>query len=212
MKTEMAQQPQHLKEKWPGQFRVFSWVEYVAAVPQVVTIITTWKQNRLPNACLEAWSMFSGDTGGYYVVFSIMNSTHTYANLLRTGEFVFNFPDADLYGKCEDTIQNNADDVDEISASGLSVEQAQVVDSPRIRECFLNLECKLRWHRPLHDGSVWHVFAGEVVHVAIDDNHLESNGRYGAKGFVCNIHAPLNPKTGEQAEGGLGQIMPMRRK
>jgi len=211
MKYELNAKPDCFKETWPGQYEVFSWMEFVTAVPQAISLITTWKERRIPNACLQAWTTYAGDGGGYYVIFSIMNNNHTYKNILRDKEFAVNFPSSGEFWKCSTTVQNNADETDEITSAGLTIEQSKVVDAPRIKECFLNLECRLGWERPLHDGSLWHVFAGEVVHVAADSEYMKanSNGRYGDKGYIFNIHSPIDPTTGEQEVGRVGKIEPI---
>jgi flavin reductase (DIM6/NTAB) family NADH-FMN oxidoreductase RutF len=201
MKHELSSKPASFKETWPGQFEIFSWMEFVTAIPQVIHAITTWKEGRIPNVCLQAWTTYCGDSGGYYVIFSILNNNHTYKNILRDKEFVLNFPDKDELSKCTATIANNADETDEITAAGLTMEPSIVVDVPRIKECFLNLECRLGWHRPLHDGSVWHVFGGEVVHVAVDGDRAkaDAHSRYGKSGYIYNIHNPSDPVTGKQS-------------
>ena len=211
MKLEIGQIPDSLQETWPGQFKIFSWIEFVAAISQAISVITTYKENGLTNACPQAWTTYTGDGAGYYVIFSLMNTTHTYQNILREKEFVVNFPSRDEFRKCLDTITNNADDTDEITAAGLTVEPAKAVKAPRIKECFLNLECNLGWHQPLHENSLWHVFAGEVVHVAIDSEYSKasSNQRYGDKGYIYNIHSPTDPATGEEEPSKVGKIEPM---
>ena len=213
VKHELDTQPVCCKETWPRQFQIFSWIEFVAAIPQAISVITTWKENRIPNACLQAWTMYTGDAGGYYVVFSIMNTTHTYKNILRSNDFVVNFPETEEFPKCSRTIKNNSEEIDEIATSGLTIEPSQAVDAPRIKECFLNLECRLAWQRPLHDTSVWHLFAGEVVHVAIESNHAQSKTyrRYGSSGFIYHIHSPIDPRTGEQDDSMVGKIEPVQK-
>jgi flavin reductase (DIM6/NTAB) family NADH-FMN oxidoreductase RutF len=209
VKLEIDRIPESFKETWPGQFKIFSWMEFVTAIPQAISVITTYKDNGLTNACPQAWTTYTGDEGGYYVIFSLMNTTHTYQNILREKEFAVNFPGSDEFRKCTDTITDNKDDTDEITTAGLTIEKAKAVNAPRIKECFLNLECKLGWHRPLHENSVWHVFAGEVVHVAVDPEHIKDGGRYGDKGYLYNIHSPIDPIIGEEGPSRVGKIEPM---
>ena len=209
MKLEIGRNTESFKETWPGQFKIFSWMEFVTAIPQAISVITTNKENGLTNACPQAWTTYTGDEGGYYVIFSLMNTTHTYQNILREQEFVVNFPGQGDFRKCIDTITDNQDETDEITTAGLTVEPAKAVRAPRIKECFLNLECRLGWHRPLHENSVWHVFAGEVAHVAVDSEHIKAGGRYGDRGYIYNIHSPTDPATGEQGASRVGKIEPM---
>ena len=127
---------------------------------------------------------------------------------MRDKDFVLNFPDIDLSPKCCETYQYYSD---EITTSGLTIEPSQVVNAPRIKECFLNLECRLEWHKALHDGSQWYLFAGEVVHVAIENSHSQSGTykRYGSSGFIYNIHSPIDPETGMQGDGMIGIVEPV---
>ena len=211
MKYELNIKPTCFKERWSGQFKLISWIERVIAIPQAMSVITTWKEGRTPNACLQAWTTYTGDADGYYVILSILKNNHTYKDILRDKDFIVNFPDIDVFPKCYKTIENNSDETDEITEVGLTIEPSKVVDAPRIKECFINLECRLGWHRPLHDGSVWHVFAGEVVHIAIDSNRVQSgaNRRYGSGGFIFNIPNPTDPRTGEQDGSIVGRIEPV---
>ena len=113
MKHELSSQPVSFTETWPRQYGIFSWIEFVLSVPQAMMVITTWKEGRIPNACLEAWATYTGDSGGYYVIFSIMNTNHTCQNILRDSEFVVNFPSKDVFPRCYKMIENNSTETDE---------------------------------------------------------------------------------------------------
>lgn len=186
--------------------------KFVSSVPQSISVITTWKEGRIPNACLQGWNMYAGDGGGFYVIMSMLGNNHTCQNILRDKEFAVNFPDQSIFEKCTKTIQQNSDDTDEITASGLTVELCQKIDAPRIKECFLNMECRLDWERPLHEGSLWHLFAGEVVHIAINKDHTRQGeyNRTGLGGFIYNVHSPVDPETGFQDKAKLGIIDAIR--
>jgi flavin reductase (DIM6/NTAB) family NADH-FMN oxidoreductase RutF len=212
MKHELSSRPDSMKWSWEGQFEIFSWVEVVCSVPQAISIVTTWKEGHIPNACPQSWTMYAGDSGGYYVIMSMLNNNHTCKNILSDKDFVVNFPGTDLAAECMKAVEHFPDETDEITACGLTVEPAAVVDAPRIKECFLNMECRLGWERPLHEGSLWHVFAGEVLHVAIDAD-VAKGGEYnrsGPAGFMYNIHSPTDPATGHEDPPMYGIIRPVR--
>jgi flavin reductase (DIM6/NTAB) family NADH-FMN oxidoreductase RutF len=211
MKLEISEKPSSFQEKWPRQFQIISWAEIVMAIPQAIGVITTFKENGMPNACPWSWLMYSGNGDNYYAIVSLNSRIHTYKNILRDKDFVVNYPTATDFRKCMDTIKNNADDVDEIRLSGLTVEKAQKVNAPRIKECFMNIECRLKWHRRLHPGSAQYLFTGEVVNIAVDDEKVKANtnGRYGDTGFIYNIHSPSDPATGQQENDRVGKIEPM---
>lgn len=212
MKYELDTQPTCFNEEWPGQLKIFSWMEYVTAVPQVMSVITTWKEGRIPNACLQAWSIYTGDNGGFHVIFSIMNHYHTTANILRTKEFIVNFPTIDISPQCYKTVTNNAKETDEITTAGLTIEKAKIVDAPRIKECFLHLECKYEWHRPLHEGSLLSLFSGKVVHVGIDKMFAQigTKKRYGANGFTIYLSPSKDIETGQQESLWVGKAEPIQ--
>jgi len=59
-----------------------------------------------------------------------------YQSLKETKVCVLNFPSNDIYERCIKTIGNNGFDTDEITVSGLTAENAFMVNAPRIKECF----------------------------------------------------------------------------
>jgi flavin reductase (DIM6/NTAB) family NADH-FMN oxidoreductase RutF len=209
MKHEISiERPLHLKAAWSGKYKVFSWLEYAVNVPYPVFIITTLKENGRANACLHSWGCLGGDEKGYYSILTMLRSYHTYANIVRSGDWCINFPSADKQEQSMKTIECNGPENDEILDSGFTVEASRVVGAPRIAECLINLECKLEWERPLLEGCGWHVFAGRIVHVAMDDVALELDPekRMQALRTMYNLRSTLNPLTGEAGPSGLPVI------
>ncbi|UCC63176.1 MAG: flavin reductase [Anaerolineae bacterium] len=209
MKHEISvEKPSYLKEAWPGKYRLFSWLEYAMNIPYPIFIVTTLKENGRSNACLHSWGCFGGGGGGYYSIFTMLKSYHTYANILRSGEWCINFPLADQRDQCMKTIENNGPENDEILDSGFTIEPSQVIQAPRISECPINLECRLAWERPLFDGSEWHVFAGRAVHLAMDDAtfELDPQQRMQTLRTMYNLRSTLNPLTGETGPSSLPVI------
>ena len=127
--------PAGLAEAWPGQFGLFSWLNFAASIPGVVFLITTRKESGVPNACLHAWSMLAGDTDHYTSVLAVPDYAHTRANILREGEWCLNFPRFGQYAQSFRTIGSHGPDEDEIAAAGFTSEQAHTVRAPRIAEC-----------------------------------------------------------------------------
>jgi flavin reductase (DIM6/NTAB) family NADH-FMN oxidoreductase RutF len=74
------------------------------------------------------------------------------------------------------------------------------VQAPRIAECAINLECRLEWHHPLYENSHWHLFAGRVVHLSIDEDAMaiDPAERMRTLGLMYNVRGTVNPLTGEQ--------------
>ncbi len=178
----------------------FSWMEFVTAIPAPLFVVTSYKSNGKPNACMQSWACFNGDTDGthkFYALLSNVKKTgHLYQTVKETGAAVLNFPSADIYEKCMATIDNNCFDDDEITLSGLTAEPATVVQAPRIKECFMNLECRYVWEKEITEGASHAVMCLEVVNVCVEETHLNENsiGRYGDTGFLYNIHHPVDPE------------------
>ena len=193
-------QPEFLVEDWPGKYEIFSWLEYVVTVPNPIFIITTRKANGAANANLQAWGMLIGEKGNYSSVFALLDNTHTYTNILREGEWCVGFPSFEHYRQCFETIHCNAPDNDEITQAGFTVEAAKLVQAPRIAECPVMLECRLEWHHALYEHSPWHLFAGRVVHLAMDEAMMVTDPveRVRAMGLMYNVRGTVHPLTGGQ--------------
>lgn len=201
--------PELFQEDWPGQFTLFSWLAYVTAIPHVIFMVTTRKENGLPNACLQGWSCFSGEGEHYYVVMAeVMTHTHTYQNIQRTGQFCINFLSTNFADHCKQSIFVNDDASDEIIASGLTPENAQTIDVPRIKESFLKLECQYEWEKELHPNSCCRLICGKVRHLAASESFVRSTAaeRFGDNSFMVHLMAMKDPYTGERLRGGVGHI------
>ena len=176
----------------------FSWMDFVTAIPSPLFVVTSYKSNGKPNACLQSWACFNGEPDKFFAIMSCVNkSGHLYSTIKETGVAVLNFPSADIYDLCAKTITNNGFDDDEITRSGLTVEPATVVNAPRIKECFLSLESRYAWEREITEGSPHVVMCLEVVNICMDEAYLDeaAHGRYGESGYLYNIHHPVNPET-----------------
>jgi len=201
MKHEIAiAQPDYLVEDWPGKYEIFSWLEYVFSVPNPIFIITTRKANGAPNANLHSWGLLIGEKGNYSSLLALLDNTHTFTNIIREGEWCVGFPSFEYHPQCFETIHVNAPDNDEITAAGFTIEAAKVIQAPRIAECSASVECRLEWHHALYAGSPWHLFAGRVVHLAMEEAVMvpEPVERLRRMGLMYNVRSTVNPLTGEQ--------------
>lgn len=214
MKREFSTaQPDYLVEDWPGKYDVFSWLEYIVTVPNPIFLITSYKENGQPNANLHSWGFPVGDRDHYSFLLALLDNTHTLANILRTGEFCVNYPSLQDLPACSATIAKNNLDNDEITDAGFTLEPAQVVQAPRIAECFFNLECRLEWRRPIHPDSRWHTLLGRVVHVGVDERVMVAEPEERARRMELmynmrgNVHALTGEYYGPNTLGLLNQIV-----
>ena len=97
-------QPECLVEDWPGKYEVFSWLEYAITIPNPIFVVTTQKANGAPNANLHSWGLLIGERGNYSSLLALLDHTHTYANILREGEWCINVPSFEHYPQYFETI------------------------------------------------------------------------------------------------------------
>ncbi len=209
MKKEFSTKPEKITETWPGELTMFSWQDYVTAIPSTVFLVTGYKSNGKENACLQMWTSFVGDNGEFICILgSVSKHGHLYQSLKETNCCVLNFPSKDIYDKCLKTIEHNDFENDEITMAGLTAEKAVSVNAPRIAECFLNIECEFLWECEHFEGSANMTIALKVKHLCMDSDHYDDKklGRYGKDGYIYYIQAVRNPETGEMTSDCIGTI------
>ena len=214
MKVEIgSRRPEAFKEYWPGQYELFSHFEYACGIPHVLFVITTVKENGKPNACFHSWSAFAGDEGGFFAVMpGLGQNTHTYQNIMRTGEFCVNFLGPQFCDACMKTIRDNSDEADELAVGGFTAEESVNISAPRIAESFLSLECTLESMIDLSGKGITSLVVGRVVSIAADENYARGlDEKYGPSGFMFNIHAPKNLTTGEGDTTAVASLNVLRR-
>ena len=75
----------------------FHWMEFVTSVPSPLYIITSYKSNGKPNACMQSWTTFTGGKNGFFAIVSAVSKYgHLYQTLHGTEEAVINFMSANL--------------------------------------------------------------------------------------------------------------------
>lgn len=165
--------PLDVQEGWKGQFKVFSWYNFVLNIPTAVFIVTTRKENGLPNAQLNAWGMLVGSGTEPKFLLQVMNKSDTLRLIQAYQEFVVNFPRIDLAPRFSRTTTHYPEHVDEITASGLTAEHSMIVSVPRVAECYAHYECVLDWLRPVETKTPMNtLIQGSIVNMTVDDEYL----------------------------------------
>ena len=213
MKIEIGdKKPDNFIDRWPGEFRIFSHFEMALGIPHSLFLITTVKENGKSNACFQSWSSFTGDSGGYFAITPLVQTTHTYHNILRTKEFCINFINARYFDACYKTIINNSDDTDEIAAGGFTAEQARCISVPRIQEAFLSIECTFYSNIDLSGKGITSLIIGKVLSAAIDDDYLNgSEKKYGKDGFMYYLYDLQDFTFGDQGERKVASLNILRK-
>lgn len=148
-----------------------------------------------PNACMQSWATFTSANNGkgfYAILASVNKKGHLYQSLKEQREAAINFMSADYYDACMATIKNNQFDLDEISASGLTVNEAEWVNAPIVQECFMNLECRYVWEKEIIPEDEHVIICLEIIGAHIEEAYLAD--KTGENGLLYNIHYPLNPE------------------
>lgn len=107
------------------------------------------------------------------VYVSIRPSRHSYSIIKELKEFVINIPDEKLVFAVDFCGTKSGKEIDKFKEAKLNKEKAQIVKAPLIKECPINIECKLKEIKNLgsHD-----MFIGEIVAVKSDDEYIKENG------------------------------------
>ncbi|MCL1952088.1 MAG: flavin reductase [Oscillospiraceae bacterium] len=210
MKKEFSTRPEAFSKEFLKCSGNFSWMDFVTAMPSLVFLVTGWKKNGKENASLQSWSTFVGSGPDDFVCImgKVNPHGHMYQSLKKTGACVLNFPSNDIYARIIKTIGHNQWEADEITAAGLTAEPASKVNAPRVKECFLNIECEFLWEHKLCSGSDRTV-AVKAVNICMDSERFDGDGlgRYGKTGYLYQIDGPKHPETGEGTQFGPGIVV-----
>jgi flavin reductase (DIM6/NTAB) family NADH-FMN oxidoreductase RutF len=123
-----------------------------------VILVTTLGPKGLPNVAPKTQNMDVGSQEQYFA-FVCSPHHHTYQNVKANQEFVVNYPGPELIEKVSAAAQQ-AGDIDEITLAGLTSIPSVVVKPPRVKECYLHLECKLVRIDDLEDSNL---ILGKIV-------------------------------------------------
>lgn len=199
MKIEVGKEtPTYFKKEFPEAFQIFSHLEAVTAIPQVLFAVTTLKENGKSNVNYHSWSCFQGDGSGFYAILAgIYQHTHTFANVKRTKEFCVNFLPIKYCDALAKTIEQNSIDDDEFIVGNFTVEKSTTISAPRIKESFMSLECKVTQIQDLSGAGRTAMIIGEVQNVAVEQDYASGKKRYGEDGFMYLVHAPQNLMNGD---------------
>ncbi len=159
---------------------------YTALFPCPVVLVTCVDSEGKPNIITLAWAgtvCSEPPTVGL----GIRPSRYSHKLINESKEFVVNIPTVKIIKETDYCGVTSGKDVDKFAETKLTPEQADIVKAPLIRECPVNMECKLKDVIPLgaHD-----LFLGEIVQVHIDQNILDAKGNIDftkADPFVYNV-------------------------
>ncbi len=106
---------------------------------------------------------------------SVRPERYSYHMIQETGEFVVNLTTEKLAYATDYCGVKSGRDTDKWKATGLTKETASQVSVPLIKECPVNLECRVRRVDEL--GS-HHMFLAEVVAVHVDEAYMDEKDTF----------------------------------
>ena len=151
------------------------WYSDILVLPKVVTILTT--VNKAGDVNAAPYSLF--------IPYNVMNRTpqiqvgmrkfsHTYKNIVATGEFVVNFPTADFLDDIMEASRFYPEGVNELAKTRFTAVPSRTIAPPSIKECPQHIECKL--HKNYEVDRTQGQIIGDIVSIEIDEE-LISVGR-----------------------------------
>jgi flavin reductase (DIM6/NTAB) family NADH-FMN oxidoreductase RutF len=100
------------------------------------------------------------------IALGIFEQWDTFKNIMDTQDFVVAYPSPDLINHIEIAAKRWSRDISEFEKTGLTPISSKLVQSFRVKECQVNLECQLEWYKPAGDH---HVVVGRIVAADITD-------------------------------------------
>ena len=151
-----------------------SWKPGNMVYPLPAVMVTVRGKDGKDNIITIAWTG-TVCTNPPMLYISVRKERHSYEMLKEAGEFVVNLTTEDLVKATDYCGVRSGAKVDKFKETGLTKEEAQVVNCAMIKESPVNIECKLREIIPLgsHD-----MFLADVVNVNVDDTYMEESGKF----------------------------------
>ncbi len=143
--------------------------------PLPAVMVSVGDKDGETNIITVAWTgTVCSDPAMLYV--SVRPERYSHHMIMETGEFVVNLTTEDLVKATDYCGVRSGKDVDKWKETGLTQEKADKLSyAPIIKECPVNLECKVTEVKKLgsHD-----MFLAEVVAVQIDEKYMDEKGKF----------------------------------
>ncbi len=155
-------------------------------IPTPVVLVTVQGTQGPPNIITLAWAgVVNSDPP--MVGIGIRPDRHTYGLLMESREFCVNIPHAGMVREVDVCGVVSGRDANKFTVTGLTAQEAVRVKPPLIRECPINLECRVV--HTLELGS--HVlFLGEILTVHRDEAILTEKGKISMEKFKALAYCP----------------------
>jgi len=148
------------------------WYSDVWLFPKIITIITTLDKDGKVNAAPYSHIMqYDVMTKNPRMIVGFRQSSHTFQNILATGEFVVNCPRADHLDDMMETARFWPDGVNELEHTNLTPIPSRKVKPPSIEECPQIAECTVDQIIRLEKSSG--IIIGKIEALVFDEELID---------------------------------------
>jgi len=163
------------------------WKAGTSLYPLPCVLVSCAAPEKRPNIITVCWTgIICSEPPQCYV--SIRPERHSYEIIKTAGAFVINLPMASMIRKVDWCGVKSGRDFDKFAHCGWTPESAGQVNAPMIKECPVNIECRVKKVLPLgtHD-----IFLAEIISVRVSRRFLDrGSGAFDFAAFrpVCYVH------------------------
>lgn len=145
---------------------------WTALFPCPVVLVTCLDNDGNPNIITLAW-VGTVCSEPPIIAVGIRPTRYSHGLIKSNKEFVVNIPTTKILRESDYCGVSSGKNVEKFSETKLTKQKAENVKSPLIKECPVNIECKLKEVIPLgaHD-----LFLGEIVQVHVDNEIMDEKG------------------------------------
>lgn len=142
--------------------------------PLPAVMVSCAEEGKKDNIITVAWTG-TVCTNPPMAYISVRPERYSYDMIKNSGEFVINLTTKDLVKAVDYCGVRSGRDVDKFEEMHLTKEPAKYVKAPLIKQCPVNIECKVKEIKEL--GS-HHMFLADVVGVNIESDLLDETGKF----------------------------------
>jgi flavin reductase (DIM6/NTAB) family NADH-FMN oxidoreductase RutF len=143
--------------------------------PRPIALVSTRSENGVANCAPYSWfNAVCEDPPLVIVSFAARKDgdmKHSFANILRTEEFVVNLVDEAIANSMHISSEEVPVNVSEFDTAGFTEAPCSVVRHPRIAQAPVSFECKL--YKRVEIGHMRDIIFGEVVHIHARDGLID---------------------------------------
>lgn len=180
------------------------WYSDIWLFPKIITIITTLDENGKVNAAPYSHIMqYDVMPKNPRMIIGFRQSSHTFENIVKTGEFVINCPTADHLDDMMETARFWPEGVNELEYTSFTPFESTKVKPPSLRECPQIAECTVDQIIRLDKSSG--IVIGKIEALIFDEEliDMDREERINAMNLPIGLgdqnrkyyyHAKLNPE------------------